>query len=664
MKDTELMVPTEIRMLLEKAEEHLAKQEYAQAEKASSAMLAGKALESPQAALAHCILGGCCSATGQNDDALAHFQNAIDRARSASDLGLEARALNGLAIVQRRDQHTAIETAERARALAEQAKDKTQEAKALNILGSLHTDLADYPPALEYYKRALARSEEIGDVQSIAAYLGNIGNVYRILADYSRALDYFARALDLAERISNKVFIERNLHLIGEVYSMLADHERALDFFSRALILAEQSGYRANIGSLFISIGIVHSELADYARALDYYAKALTMAEEMGDSFSVATCLDNIGTVYWNLQDYPRALDYFSRALAVAEEMGARTLIANNLGNIGIVYKDSGDYLRALEHLERALYISEETGDRSQTGHWMHGIAGARRKLGQLDAAAQGFLATLHHRREVLQTNEGVAETLLELGEVLCDQGQMVEGLDRLKEAQKLAAQLGEKKSEAQSHRHIADACWKLGDAENAFDHFKKYHSLDKEVFSEASQKRIELFHIGEAVADKEREAELQRLRADRSEHDLANSTMQLLAQTELLSKFRDDLYQIVQRIPLRPDPSNTTWEPAIRELKGKLKDLPSKSIDWSKFESQFTNVHPDFKVKLLEKYPKLTKQELKMCLLARLGIKTSEMARLLSLSERTVDSHRLNLRKKVGLKKDQSLTKFLTELK
>jgi AraC family transcriptional regulator, chitin signaling transcriptional activator len=74
--------------------------------------------------------------------------------------------------------------------------------------------------------------------------------------------------------------------------------------------------------------------------------------------------------------------------------------------------------------------------------------------------------------------------------------------------------------------------------------------------------------------------------------------------------------------------------------------------------------VHPDFKVKLLEKYPKLTKQELKMCLLARLGIKTSEMARLLSLSERTVDSHRLNLRKKVGLKKDQSLTKFLTELK
>ncbi len=670
MKDSAIHSLEAFDSILDNAEAHLAKNEFAQAEK-----LAGKVVSSASAtpdskrssAQALCILGACCSATNCVSEALGHFEKAIALAEATASPAIQARALNGMAILQRGDQPTAKITAERALKLAEEAGDKPQQARALNILGSLNTDLANYLNALEYYVRALARAEEIGDTKSVAAYLGNIGNVHRILGDYSRATDYFARALAIAERLPDKILIERNLHLMGEVHSTLANHERALEFLGRALLLAEQLGNKVNVESLYISIGIVHSSLADYARALDYYDRALTLAEETGDKFGYAACLDNIGTVYWNRADYPRALDYFSRALAIAEEIGAKTLIANNLGNTGIVHKDSGDYVSALECLGQALRISEETGDKSQTGHWMHGIACARRKLGHYDAARQGFLDTLVHRKEVLQTNEGVAETLLELGAMLREQGETEAGLARLTEALQLAVDLGEKKYAAQAHREIAEACSTLGETARAFEHFKLYHQLDKEVFSEESQKRIELFHIRAAVADKEREAELLRLRADRSEHDLATSTMQLLEQTELLSKFRNDLFDILRRVPTaQPSASGTEgeWGRAIRDLKEKVKDLPSKSIDWTKFEAQFASVHPDFKAKLLEKYPALTRQELKMCQLARLGIKTTEMARLLCLSERTVDSHRLNLRKKVGLSKDQSLSKFLAELR
>ncbi len=662
MKDTEHLSPHEIRALLDNAEKYLAKNEFAQAEK-----FANKALASPHAALVHCILGSCCANTGRAAGALKHYQNAFAAAQTEGNLSLQARALNGIAILQRSDQDTAIRTAERALAFAEQAPDKTQHAKALNILGSLHTDAANYPRGLEYYTQALTHAEEIDDRQSVAAYLGNIGNVHRILGDYTLALDYFRRALAISEQISNTIFIQRNLHLIGEVYSGLADHVRALDYLGHALALAEQLGHKANVANLYISIGIVHSSLADYARALDYYSRALAITEETGDKYGFAACLDNIGTVYWNLVDYPRAMEYFSRALAVAEEIGAKTLIANNLGNTGIVYKDNGNYVRSLEYLRRALHLSEETGDRSQTSHWMQGIASAERKLGHFDAAHQGFLDTLHYQRDVLVTNEGVAETLFELGGLLREQGKIEEGLARFMESLHLAETLGEKKYAAQAHKEIAYVFSTAGNMEKAFEHFTQYHALDKEVFSEESQKRFELYHLRKAVADKEREAELQRLRADRSEHDLANRTMQLLAQSELLSKFRDDMFEIVRRIPstqpARAD-STVVWEPALRELKAKLKELPSKSVDWARFEAQFTNAHPDFKTQLLEKYPELTKQEVKMCQLARLGVKTGEMAQLLCLSERTIDSHRLNLRKKIGLNKDQSLTKFLTEMR
>lgn len=73
--------------------------------------------------------------------------------------------------------------------------------------------------------------------------------------------------------------------------------------------------------------------------------------------------------------------------------------------------------------------------------------------------------------------------------------------------------------------------------------------------------------------------------------------------------------------------------------------------------------MHPEFRARIAEKFPMLTKQEIKMCQLARLGLKTHEMARLLCLSERTIDGHRNNLRKKLGLKPSENLTKFLQSI-
>jgi tetratricopeptide (TPR) repeat protein/DNA-binding CsgD family transcriptional regulator len=651
-------IPDEGRSLLAKSEEHLSKSDFIKAEK-----LATTALPADRSGQALCILGACFSVTGRIEEAVKHFEKAFEAAGAASEPALQARALNGLAIIQRSDQHAALLTAERALGYAQQAADKTQEAKALNILGSLHTDLAEYQKALDYYKRALSRAEQIRDDRGVAGYLGNIGNVHRILGEYPRALEYFNRALSLAERIQDRVFVQRNLHLIGEVYSSLADHAKALDFLGRALVLAEQLGNQHSIENLLISIGIVHSSLGDYARALDFYARALALAEQLGDSNGFAACLDNIGSIYWNRGDYERALEHFSRGLAVAEEIGAMSLIANNLGNTGIVYKESGDYDRALDYLERALALSTETGERSQIGHWMHGIASVHHKRGDLENAHRGFLETLRYRQDVLQSNEGVVETMLALGAVLVDERSLPDGLQQFEVALTLASTLGEKRFAAVAHKHIAEIYWSLGDSAKAYDHFTAYHRTDKEVFSEESQKRIEVFHIRNAVADKEREAELQRLRADRSEQELAYSTMQLISQSEIVSKFCDDLTALVSHLPLAAD-NTKRWETTVREIKSKLKELPSESIDWAKFESQFTSVHPEFKSRLLSRFPDLTKQELKMCQLARLNLKTDEMARLLNLSVRTIDSHRLNLRKKIGLQKEQSLTKFLQDLK
>lgn len=618
MKKPSSTPSTEIAALLDKAEERLEKSDYAEAEKLANEVLvlaSGKGkLSLNNKARTLCILGECCWKTSRNGHALMHFDNALSAAEAASNLSLQSRALNGTATVKYRssEYNAALVIAERSLAFAEKNEDKKQQAKILSIIGNVHNDRADYLRALDYYTRSLALAQEIGDKYSVATNLGNIGNVHHHVSSYPRALDYLTRALVLAEEISDKHLIAINL---------------------------------ANIGNL-------HRSLADYPRALDYFTRALAISEEIGDKNGVAIKLTNIGNVHSNLADYPRAQDYYTRAFAISEEIGNKNSVAINLGNIGMAYMYSGDYTEALEYLKRALDLCEEIGARRPAGYWMNGIAEVEHKLGNLDAAHQGFLDTLHHRHDVLNSNDDVTLTLIELGGVLAEKGRSEEGLARFEEALTLAGELGEKKRASDAHQKIADAYAKKGDFTQAFEHLTKHLALEKEIFSEESKKSVERFNMRVKIAEIEHGVEMQKTRADHFERELTIKALAYASQTEMIGKFREDLRRIIRKIEAH--------DPAINELIIKLRDLPD-GVNWKEFEEEFLHVHPEFSANLLKKYPDLTEIELRVSALLRLKLTTPDIARLLSLSERTIDNHRHRIRKKINLDAKEDFAKFLS---
>ena len=131
-------------------------------------------------------------------------------------------------------------------------------------------------------------------------------------------------------------------------------------------------------------------------------------------------------------------------------------------------------------------------------------------------------------------------------------------------------------------------------------------------------------------------------------ERELANTTLQLLTQTELLAEFREGILNVVRKAP--------PTEPIVKDLKEKLKVLPCKSIDWDKFEAQFKAAHPEFTLKLKEIYPDLTKMEVRICTLIRMNLKSTDISRLTCLTERNIENHRYRIRKKMKLETEQDL--------
>lgn len=86
-------------------------------------------------------------------------------------------------------------------------------------------------------------------------------------------------------------------------------------------------------------------------------------------------------------------------------------------------------------------------------------------------------------------------------------------------------------------------------------------------------------------------------------------------------------------------------------------------SMDWRDFDVQFNELDFDFAHKIYHTYDNLTMAEYRICQLIKINLKNKEIGDVLGLSIRTVETHRLNIRKKMRLKKGENLSLIINSM-
>ena len=90
---------------------------------------------------------------------------------------------------------------------------------------------------------------------------------------------------------------------------------------------------------------------------------------------------------------------------------------------------------------------------------------------------------------------------------------------------------------------------------------------------------------------------------------------------------------------------------------------LGASNADWEKAMHNLKLSQQGFFKFLKENYPELTPNDLRLCSYLRMNFNTKEIAQLLNISARSVETSRHRLRKKLRLGKKQNLTEFLISL-
>jgi DNA-binding CsgD family transcriptional regulator len=175
----------------------------------------------------------------------------------------------------------------------------------------------------------------------------------------------------------------------------------------------------------------------------------------------------------------------------------------------------------------------------------------------------------------------------------------------------------------------------------------KQQRTYDEEQKRLQMQYRLELSESDKQIAQLRNE-KLQ-VEVEHKNSELASSALSLVHKAEILSKIKENLIQV--RETNQSEKGAKEFQKLIKLIDVEL----SQAQEWEQFARHFDHVHTNYLKKLKTYCPDLTASDLKLAAYLRLSLSTKEIAQLMNISTRGVETSRYRLRKKLGLTNDEA---------
>ena len=241
----------------------------------------------PDRAQMHNQLGAICFQQGNFDEALVHFEKALE---------IQLKCLPPI------HPHTAI---------------------VYKNLGNIHIELKNYPAAIQMFETSLKIGQQCWHKShsEISQIYRQMGVTYRLQGYNDKALRYCQKALEIALKCSSSMDhceLAETYRALAKVYTVMNSHAGALIHFQKAMSI-----YIKNPPTEQIRLGTLYDELGRecynekyYQDALRCLLKALEIYQNVKlDEVSIHILYFQLGKAFYQNNDCENALIYYNRCL-------------------------------------------------------------------------------------------------------------------------------------------------------------------------------------------------------------------------------------------------------------------------------------------------------------------------------------------------------------
>ena len=369
----------------------------------------------PDNYMGHYDLGNALLQKGNVDDAIAHFQRALQIKADSAEVCYDL----GNALLQKGNVDEAITQYQKALQI------NPDFAGAHNNLGNVLLKMGNVDEALAHFQKALQINPN-----SVEAHI-NLGNVLLKMGNVDEAITHFQKALQINP---NSVEAHNNL---GNVLLKMGNVDEAITHFQKALqINPDNAETHNNLGNALLKRGRVDEGIAHFQRALEINPGSAEAHYNLGNALLQKGRVDE-------------AIAHYQKALEINPDN------AETHYNLGNALLQKGRVDEAIAHYQKALEINPDSAEAHNN------LGGALLPKGRVDEA-------IVHFQKALQLTPDNAEAHNNLGKALLQKGNVDEAIAHFQKALQLAPDY------AKAHNNLGQALLQKGSVDEAIAHFQK----------------------------------------------------------------------------------------------------------------------------------------------------------------------------------------------
>ncbi|MBS1617205.1 MAG: helix-turn-helix transcriptional regulator [Bacteroidetes bacterium] len=437
----------------------------------------------------------------------------------------------------------------------------------------------------------------------------------------------------------------------GRVLSFEGQYEEGLFMAIKALHYFLPTDVHEFTTKCYLLCGIECRHLDMYNECLEYMNKAVEVSQKAGIKGMTAMCMQNVNEVKMDLLPAPeaiRSMNDFLKYLREIYEGKDNFTEALTLLCLSELYLRQQDVAKAKEVFAQSEAIKQRLGSAMREMDY-------RNRRAAIAAAEGDEKAMLHHTAQAIEmagvqgSVQGEVWSYTILFDYYIAHGQTATAKKHLDKVRKVL----KTKSPTQLDKNLSPLLVKYyhatGDVRSELQYIQAVHQQQLERQQQLTTARLRHATAVHEIELRDMEHQIMRRELNLKSQELNLSNHYLQHRNDLL----DDLKECITTM----QKDNARRETVFQTLFSKI-DVAYAREDNEKdlFRQKFDAAQADFIRALTKKYPTLSPAESRICALMHQGFANKEIATLLSTTLRNVETHRLNIRKKLKLKRADSL--------
>lgn len=255
---------------------------------------------------------------GQLDAARSALQSAQTLLRTLDEPALLARALNRLALIERRCRRPRQAEALADEALTYLAGDDPERANCYVVLGELAMDRREWPQTEEYARRAYRIWSNAGDRRRAAWALRNLSPALFEQGKQEEAIHALLEAEAILRDEHDPVQLAVTRMNLGNVHRLTGDVPAAIALYNQAERTLRVAGDEVGLAMLYLNRGSAYGQVREWSAGERDLKTSIVLWAKMENLQSRLNAIDELALLYHAQGDGVRALETAAEGLDLA----------------------------------------------------------------------------------------------------------------------------------------------------------------------------------------------------------------------------------------------------------------------------------------------------------------------------------------------------------